>query len=120
METTNKPLSMTFAGGPTYMIPSLKDSLKDNMFTTGNQSNGQPRVSLFNINSNTKEFREIVDKARGNLRELLSIPNDHQIWFLTGGCHLQFAGIPLNFLGSKPDASANYTVCGHFSKLAFN
>lgn len=55
--------------------------------------------TLINLNSNTKEFWEIVDKARENLRDILSIPLDRDIWFLSGGCHLQFAGLPLNFLG---------------------
>jgi len=33
---------------------------------------------------------------------------------------LQFAGLSMNFLGEKNNATANYTVCGHFSRLAFN
>jgi phosphoserine aminotransferase len=51
----------------------------------------------------------------------MNIPNDRLIWFLGGGCHLQFAGIPLNFLGEgNEDATANYTATGYFSKLSFN
>jgi phosphoserine aminotransferase len=33
---------------------------------------------------------------------------------------LQFAGLPLNFLGNNPNASANYTTTGYFSKLSFS
>lgn len=52
---------------------------------------------------------------------MMNIPNDFQIWYLTGGCHLQFAGIPMNMLGdSDPNATANYTTSGYFSKLAFS
>jgi phosphoserine aminotransferase len=61
-----------------------------------------------------------VDAARGHIRDILSIPNDYHIWFLGGGCHLQFAGIPLNFLGNNPNATANYTTTGYFSKLSFS
>lgn len=76
--------------------------------------------SYLNVNSNTKEFQAIVEAARGYMRNILSIPNDYQIWFLGGGCHLQFAGLPLNFLGDNPSATANYTTTGYFSKLAFS
>jgi phosphoserine aminotransferase len=61
-----------------------------------------------------------VEKARDNLRSIMDIPQDRQIWFLGGGCHLQFAGLPLNFLGEGTQATANYTTSGYFSKLAFN
>ena len=51
----------------------------------------------------------------------MNIPNDFQIWYLTGGCHLQFAGIPMNMLGdNNPKATANYTTTGYFSKLSFS
>jgi phosphoserine aminotransferase len=83
------------------------------------QSTPGERGSYLNVNSNCREFKEIAEKARINLRDILSIPNDHQIWFLGGGCHLQFAGIPLNFVGNDPNTTANYTTTGHFSKLAF-
>ena len=48
------------------------------------------------------------------------ITNDRQIWFLGGGCHLQFGGLPLNFLGDNQNATANYATTGYFSKLAFS
>jgi phosphoserine aminotransferase len=51
----------------------------------------------------------------------MNIPNDFQIWYLTGGCHLQFAGIPMNMLGDNdPKATANYATTGYFSKLSFS
>ncbi len=76
--------------------------------------------SILNINSNNKEFDEIVDKARKHLTNILNIPSDYRIWFLGGGCHLQFAGLPLNFLGNDPEATVNYTTTGYFSKLSFS
>lgn len=107
-----KPVPMTFAGGPTYMPDYLKDAMKEKLFEGAN--------SYLNVNSNTKEFAAIVEGTRDYLRSILSIPNDLHIWFLGGGCHLQFAGLPLNFLGNNPNATANYTTTGYFSKLSFS
>lgn len=61
-----------------------------------------------------------MEASRRYIRDILSVPNDYHIWFLGGGCHLQFAGIPLNFLGNNPNATANYTTTGYFSKLSFS
>ena len=57
--------------------------------------------SYLNINSNNKEFWQMIEETRLLLSNILSIPNDRQIWFLGGGCHLQFGGLPLNFLGDN-------------------
>jgi phosphoserine aminotransferase len=55
------------------------------------------------------------------MRRILNIPNDSQIWFIGGGCHLQFAGIPLNYVGNnEKNTVANYTTTGYFSKLSFS
>lgn len=108
-----KPIPMIFLGGPTYAPDYLKDALKTAMFPQNHH------LSSLNINSNNKEFQNVVAKTRESLRDILNIPNDHQIWFLWGGCHLQFAGIPLNMVGNDPNVLANYTTTGHFSKLAF-
>jgi phosphoserine aminotransferase len=31
---------------------------------------------------------------------MMNIPNDYSIWFLPGGAHLQFAGLPMNIAKS--------------------
>lgn len=49
------------------------------------------------------------------------MPNDYQVWFCSGGVHLQFAAIALNYAGNKEkEVVANYTTTGWFSKLAYN
>ena len=40
-------------------------------------------------------------KTKNNLTNLLNIPNDYHIWFCSGGVHLQFAGIAMNYAGNK-------------------
>jgi phosphoserine aminotransferase len=61
-----------------------------------------------------------MKQTKENLCKLLKIPTGYSIWFTSGGVHLQFAGIPMNFGGKEPkNVVANYTTTGYFSKLAF-
>jgi phosphoserine aminotransferase len=62
----------------------------------------------------------MAERTRNNFRTLLHIPNSYHCWFTSGGVHLQFAGLPMNFAGLKGDAVANYTATGWFSKLALS
>ncbi len=49
---------MTFAGGPTYMPEYLKNALKQKMFQSKNIFYSEN--SYLNINSNNKEFWQII------------------------------------------------------------
>ena len=60
-------------------------------------------------------FRNIVDQAEANLRELMDIPNNYHILFLQGGASLQFSMIPMNFLRGK-NRPANYIKSGYWSQ----
>merc|ERR1712137_36581 len=54
-------------------------------------------------------------------RELLSIPDTHEVHFFNGGATLQFAAIPLNLLGGVNEGkAANYLMSGHWSEKAKN
>ncbi len=61
----------------------------------------------------------MISKTKTSLQNLLNIPNDYHIWFCSGGVHLQFAGIAMNYAGSTSDVVANYTTTGYFSNLAY-
>lgn len=65
-----------------------------------------------------KEFMGIAAEAERDFRELLSIPPNYKVLFLSGGATLQFAAIPLNLLGGK--TQADYVVTGEWSKKAAN
>lgn len=60
----------------------------------------------------------MLEKAKQNLQSLLSIPKNHHIWFTSGGVHLQFAGIAMNY-ADQGNVVANYATTGYFSNLAF-
>lgn len=61
-------------------------------------------------------FVSIADKARKDLRELMSIPKEFTVFFLTGGASLVFSSIPYNFLKGKN--TANYLTTGYWTQTA--
>ena len=68
------------------------------------------------ISHRSKTFDAIIAGAETGLRELLGIPKEYSVLFLQGGASLQFAMVPMNFLGL--DSSADYIVTGSWGKKA--
>ena len=73
-------------------------------------------MSLVEMSHRGPVFSQIIRETRDLLRELLSVPETHDILFLQGGGHMQFAMVPLNLLGAAAEAS--YIVNGVWSKKA--
>lgn len=73
-------------------------------------------ISPMELGHRSKFFSEIREKTEACLREILAIPNNYKVLFLSGGATSQFAMIPLNLLRNKP--SADYIETGIWSKKA--
>ena len=58
-------------------------------------------VSLLSISHRTKEWEEVMDECRALWKELLHIPDTHEVVFLGGGASLQFLYVAMNFLEKK-------------------
>ncbi|MBR1574160.1 MAG: 3-phosphoserine/phosphohydroxythreonine transaminase [Bacteroidales bacterium] len=58
-------------------------------------------VSLISISHRTKEWDAVMDECRALWRELLHIPDTHEVIFLGGGASLQFLYVAMNFLEKK-------------------
>ena len=58
-------------------------------------------VSLISISHRTKEWDAVMDECRALWRELLNIPDTHEVVFLGGGASLQFLYVAMNFLEKK-------------------
>ena len=67
----------------------------------------------------TKNFHEVMETAEQRFRELLSIPDTHEVHFFNGGATLQFAAIPMNLIGERGN-KVNYIMNGHWSEKAKN
>lgn len=73
-------------------------------------------MSLIEMSHRGAIFTDIIEETRMLVRELLAVPDTHEILFLQGGGHTQFAMVPLNLLGAAAEAS--YIVNGTWSKKA--
>ena len=58
-------------------------------------------VSVLSISHRTKEWEATMDECRALWKELLHIPDTHEVVFLGGGASLQFLYVAMNFLEKK-------------------
>jgi phosphoserine aminotransferase len=59
------------------------------------------KLSLLEISHRSKDFEDVMEKARGLVKELLGLGDDYEVLFLQGGASLQFHMVPLNLLKTK-------------------
>ena len=71
-------------------------------------------VSVLSISHRTQEWEETMNECRALWRELLHIPDTHEIVFLGGGASLQFLYVAMNLLEHK----AVYLETGVWAKKA--
>ncbi|GMI15144.1 hypothetical protein TrLO_g12228 [Triparma laevis f. longispina] len=77
--------------------------------------------SVCEMGYRSKPFHRIMERAEASFRELLSIPDTHEVHFFNGGATLQFAAIPLNLMGGENEGkAADYLMSGHWSEKARN
>ncbi|MFM7016163.1 MAG: 3-phosphoserine/phosphohydroxythreonine transaminase [Bacteroidota bacterium] len=71
-------------------------------------------LSILEISHRSKEFESVMEEARSLVRELLNVPNTHEVLFLHGGASSQFAMVPINLLKKK----AGYVETGVWAQKA--
>lgn len=74
-------------------------------------------MSVMELGHRTPEFAELMEQAEQSLRELLKIPDDYHVLFLSGAARSQFAMIPMNLLAAGQQAG--YLVTGLWSRMAY-
>lgn len=72
-------------------------------------------MSVMEMSHRSKEFKDIIETAEADLRELLGMPNDYRVIFMQGGATAQFAAVPMNLMRNRV---ANYVVSGNWSNKA--
>ena len=58
-------------------------------------------ISVLSISHRTKEWEETMNECRALWKELLDIPDTHEVVFLGGGASLQFLYVAMNYLEHK-------------------
>ena len=99
-----------FSAGPSVMpLPALERARAELLDYQGSG------MSVMEMSHRSKLFQDIFDRTKLSLKELMGVPDTHEILFLQGGATLQFAAIPMNLI---QDGCADYAVTGNFSKKA--
>ena len=71
-------------------------------------------IPVISISHRTKEWEAVMDECRALWKELLNIPDTHEVVFLGGGASMGFLYVAMNFLESK----AAYLETGVWAKKA--
>ncbi|KAI9226338.1 MAG: phosphoserine aminotransferase [Piptocephalis tieghemiana] len=76
-------------------------------------------MSVMELSHRSKPFIQLMNHLKSTFRELLAIPDTHDILLMQGGGTGQFSAVALNLLASRaPRRTAYYAVTGSWSKKA--
>jgi phosphoserine aminotransferase len=100
-----------FSAGPAMVPQAVLEKAQSEMLDWNGTG-----MSTMEMSHRGKDYMSIADKAMADLREVMAIPDTHEILFLQGGASSQFAMVPMNLLRGKK--SADYIYTGAWSKKA--
>lgn len=100
-----------FSPGPAMLPPEVIQQAHEEFF---NWRGGG--ASVMEISHRSADFMALVEEIEEDCRELLSLPRNYQVLFLSGGARGQFAAIPLNL--AQANSPAAYVITGLWSKIA--
>ena len=72
-------------------------------------------MSVMEMSHRSQAFKEIIETAEADIRDLMNIPDNYKVLFLQGGASQQFAMIPMNLM---KNGVADYIVTGQWAKKA--
>ncbi len=100
-----------FSAGPSTLPVEVLQEAQENLLDY--QGLG---LSIMEDSHRAKPYTAVHEEAIANITELLDIPDDYAVLFLTGGASGQFAMVPMNLLG--PGRVADYTDSGAWAAKA--
>ena len=99
-----------FAAGPSQMFKEVLRTAAEEMLDYNGTGMGVVEMS-----HRSKAFQAIQDETQDLFRELMNVPENYSILFMTGGGSTQFDAIPLNLLKT---GKADYVDTGNFANKA--
>ena len=82
-----------FSAGPSVMPESVLQRARNEMLNYRGTG-----MSVMEMSHRSPAFSEIFSQTKAKFRDLLRIPDSHEILFLQGGATLQFAAVPMNLM----------------------
>lgn len=102
---------INFSPGPATLPLSVLEEIRDELVDFDGSG-----ISMLEHSHRGAQYSAVHEQTTALVRELLSVPDTHDILWMQGGASGQFALLPMNFLGGK---SADYVNTGAWSKKAF-
>lgn len=96
-----------FCPGPCILPESVMEQARDEMMNWRGTG-----TSVNEMNHRGPEFDSIAKEAEADIRELLEIPNNFEVFFLQGGATNQYAAVAMNLLDGHK--GANYLTTGYW------
>ena len=100
-----------FYAGPAIIYPEVIKQTADAV----NNFNGTG-LSIMEVSHRSKEVVEVMEEAEQSVIDLLNLPSNYKVLFLSGGASSQFFMSALNLL--DPEKSAGYIDTGSWSSKA--
>lgn len=100
-----------FSAGPAVLPEEVLREAADEMLDYKGTG-----MSVMEMSHRSAAFKDIIEEAEADLRELMNIPDNYHVLFLQGGATQQFAAIPMNLMLT---GKADYIVSGSWSKKAY-
>src|SRR5512139_3765033 len=105
--------AMNFNAGPAALpLPALERAKAELTDFAGSG------MSVMEHSHRGKEYERVHEEAIALLRELLGVPDTHEVLFLQGGASQMFAQVPMNLLDDG--AVADYVVTGAWGEKALS
>lgn len=100
-----------FAAGPAMLPESVLVRAQNEMLDWNNTG-----CSIMEIGHRTKAFENLLNNLQDKLRNMMNIPANYKILFLSGGGQGHFSFIPMNLCGKNK--KVDYIVTGSWSERA--
>lgn len=107
----NKKRVWNFSAGPSMLPLEVLEQAQQEFVCYGSSG-----MSVMEMSHRSKDFTNILEQAKNNLRDLMHIPENYHILFLQGGGSTQFAMVPLNLM--YKNGCADYVITGQWAKKA--
>ena len=107
----SRETTYNFAAGPSALPTEVLEIAASELLDY--RSSG---MSVMEMSHRSSAYLEIFNETKADLKEILGVPDTHEILFLQGGASTQFSMIPLNLMAAGE--CADYAVTGNFAKIA--
>ena len=101
-----------FSAGPCILPPEVFEKMAQAILNFNNSGS-----SIVEISHRRADAQEVLDTTISLVRELLNVPDTHEIIFTQGGASLQFVMLPFNLMKLNGGKAA-FTETGVWSKNA--